>query len=107
MIQVLVHERRFGQKGKHRTKTESLEKQIAHRGTRSQNAFKPACHHAEHVHADFAFLMRLGQEIPHQTPKQQRIAGQKAENHAPAAQILQACTNHRRHQWHNHQNDTD
>ena len=27
MIQLLVHERRFGQKGKHRTETESLEKQ--------------------------------------------------------------------------------
>ena len=41
------------------------------------------------------------------TDEQQRIAGQKAENHAPAAQILQASTNHRRHQWHNHQNNAD
>ena len=106
-VKLLVHEGRFGQKSKHRSKTECLEKQIPHGGACFQNTFEPPGHQPEHIPADFAADGRPGQEILHQTEQYQRISRQENENRLPAAQTLQYRADHGRDKRHNHQDNAD
>lgn len=107
VVELPVHEGRFGQKGEHRTEAECLKKQITHRGTGFQYALEPPRHQPEHIPADFAADGGIGQEILYQTGQHRRIRRQENENRPPSAQSLQQCADHGSGQRHNHQNDAD